>query len=46
MNISDEDRQKRSERMKLARAKKNDESQKNKQLVEEYLKQQEAELEE
>ena len=46
LNITEEDRQRRSERMKLARAKKNDELEKNRLLMEEYLKQQEAELEE
>ena len=46
LNITEEDRQRRSERMKLARAKKNDELEKSRLLMEEYLKQQEAELEE
>jgi len=43
MVLSDEERQKRSDRMKLARAKKNDELEKNRLLMQEYLKQQEDE---
>jgi len=45
MNLSDEERKRRSDRMKLARVKKNEELEKQKLLMEEFLKQQEEELE-